>query len=92
MDTINYAQFVFAFLLVIGLIGLLAYLLRRFGDPNKMLAAKGRSARIKTLETHFLDSKRRLVIVARDKQEYVLLLADGRELLIESYPAKEPSE
>lgn len=87
MDTVDPLRFLFAFLLVIGLIGLMAVGLKRYGRTaagRAMLGMKEGGGRIEIVETRYLDARRRLVLVRRDKVEHLLLIADGRELVIES--------
>ena len=85
MDTVSGIQFVFAFLLVIALIGLTGALLKRYGDPTRWMNAKNKSetTRLRVLETRMLDMRRKLLLVACDEREYVLLLADGREQVVD---------
>ncbi len=91
MDTIDYTRFVFAFLFTIGLIGLAGTLLRRYSASNKLFGVKEEGARITVIESRYLDSKRRLVLIRRDDKEHLLLLSDGRELVIESFATNENS-
>lgn len=94
MDTVDYAQFTMAFLLVIGLIGLMALAMRRFGDPAKRFGGKNAETRLRVVETRLLDSKRRLVLIERDHRQHLLLLGEQRETLIESFekPATAPQQ
>lgn len=85
MDTVNFAQFFLAFALVIGLIGLMAYAMRRYADPNRFYASKQKEIRLKVVETRYLDSKRRLVLIERDTRQHLLLISDKHDLLIESF-------
>ena len=102
MDTIDPTRFLFSFLFVIGLIGVLAMVLRRYGQllqsgvaPMWISKLFGQGAvqvsqspagttRLKIIEVRYLDPRRKLVLVRRDNAEHLLLLADGRELVIES--------
>jgi flagellar protein FliO/FliZ len=85
MDTVDFPRFMLAFVFVVGLIGLLAMFLKRYGSTAKtFLNAKEGTNRIEVLEVKYIDSKRRLVLVRRDEVEHLLLLADGRETVIES--------
>jgi flagellar protein FliO/FliZ len=89
MDTIDLPRFFFAFLFVLGLIALLGYCLKRYGTGSKLLGQKifgmqDDAGRIKVLEIRYLDPKRRLVLIRRDDAEHLLLIADNRELVIES--------
>jgi hypothetical protein len=85
MDTVSGIQFVFAFVLVIALIGLTGALMKRYGDPTRWLNAKNKTetTRLRVLETRMLDMRRKLLLVACDNREYILLLADGREQIID---------
>ena len=72
----------FALALTLGLIGLAAVALRRYG-PDAMArfgAAQKRERRLRLKETLVLDPARRLVIVDCDGQERLLLLGEGRLL------------
>ena len=94
MDTIDPSRFTFAFLFVLGLIGLMAAALRYWsknkpGFASGLLKTGTSEGRLKIVEAQYLDARRRLVLVRRDDREHLLLLADGRELVIESFPAKE---
>ncbi len=65
---------------VIGLIALVAWLMRRFGPAMRM----GRTGRLGVIETIALDSRRRLVLIRRDKVEHLVLLGAAGDLIIES--------
>lgn len=94
MDTVDPARFLFAMLVVLGLIGLMAMGLRRaaragYGSGMLQPSPQGGAGRLAVVETRYLDRSRRLVLVRRDDREHLLLLADGRELVVESdIPAK----
>jgi flagellar protein FliO/FliZ len=90
MDTVDYPRFFLALIFVIGLIGLCGLLLRRYAAAQN-LPLKGASARMRIIETRHLDAKRRLVLVARDEKEYLLLLTDGREQVIDSFSPTQTS-
>ncbi len=94
MDTVDPARFIFAFTFVIGLICLMALFMRHSGRGKQLFgksvfAAGGEGGRTQMIETRYLDARRRLLLIRRDDREHLLLLADGRELLIESFPAKD---
>ena len=75
----EFARAAFALILTLGLIGLGAVALRRFG-PNA-LARFGRpraDRRLVILESLVLDPARRLVIVSCDGKERLLLLGEGQ--------------
>lgn len=82
MDFAELARAVFALAVTLGLLGLGAVALRRLGPD--VLARFGRPARperrLAVLETLVLDPSRRLVLVACDGEEKLLLLGEGRLL------------
>ena len=98
MDTVEPMRFIFASLFVLGLIGIFAVVMKRYGHAlqsgnmsgflSKFIRqpASGTQAlgRLEVLEVRYLDPRRKLVLVRRDRAEHLLLLADGRETLIES--------
>lgn len=85
MDTIDFPRFILAFLLVIGLIGLLAVFFRRYGQQARtLLGVKESGGRLDILETRYVDPKHRLVLVRRDGVAHLLLLGDGHSLVVES--------
>jgi len=78
----NFAEFVraaFALVLTLGLIGLAAVALRRFG-PDAMARFGGpkKERRLAVVESLVLDPARRLVIVSCDGEERLLLLGEGQ--------------
>jgi len=87
MDTVDPLRFLFAFLFVVGLIGVLAIALRRYGrtaSGQAILGMKDDGGRLKVMEIRYIDARRKLVLVRRDNVEHLLLIADGRELVVET--------
>jgi flagellar protein FliO/FliZ len=88
MESIDPLRSLAAFLFVIGLIGIMAIVLRRYGRGRRfgsaLLHAGGGEGRVQVVEVMYLDPRRKLVLVRRDDAEHLLLLAEGRELVIES--------
>lgn len=79
MNFADFAQAIFALALVLGLIGLCAVALRRFGpDALSRLIPTRKERRIRIVETLVLDPARRLVIVDVDGTEQLLLLGEGK--------------
>lgn len=81
----NFADFlraVFALAVTLGLVGVAAVALRRYGPDA--LARFGqpqrKERRLRVVETLVLDPARRLLIVECDGQERLLLLGEGRLL------------
>ena len=75
----EFARAAFALILTLGLIGLGAVVLRRYGPSA--LSRFGRpqtERRLAIVESLVLDPARRLVIVSYDGQEGLLLLGEGQ--------------
>ena len=79
MPLADFARAAFALVLTLGLIGLAAVALRRYG-PGALSRFGGPKAerRLAIVETLVLDPARRLVIVACDGKERLILLGEGR--------------
>ncbi len=84
MDMDTYIRFVLALIFVLSLIGLVAWLIRRFGVTGRFMAKTKQHSRLGIVEMATVDAKRRLVLVRRDQQEHLLLLGANSELVIES--------
>jgi len=86
MDTVDPLRFIFAFLFVLGLIGLMGFGLKRYGHR---LSGRGwlpqeEGGRVQVLEVRWIDTRRKLALVRRDNVEHLLLLSDKGEQVIES--------
>lgn len=79
MDLATFARAVFALVLTLGLIGLAAVGLRKYG-PDAIARFQGsrKDRRLKVVETLVLDPARRILIVACDGKERLILLGEGR--------------
>ncbi|GGF37194.1 hypothetical protein GCM10011611_49660 [Aliidongia dinghuensis] len=73
-------RLILALVFVLALIGLFAWLLRRFGPAMRL----GRAGRLALVESIAVDSRRRLLLVRRDQTEHLLLIGGTRDLVIES--------
>jgi len=82
MDLVDIVRFVLSFVVVIGLIGALAWLLRRYG-AGRISAAAGKG-RLGVVEVTAIDARRRLVLIRRDRVEHLLLLGPTSETVIET--------
>ncbi|HEV2674089.1 MAG TPA: flagellar biosynthetic protein FliO [Aliidongia sp.] len=74
------ARLVGALVFVLALIGLFAWLVRRFGPAMRL----GRAGRLGMVESIAIDSRRRLLLVRRDQTEHLLLIGGTRDLVIET--------
>jgi flagellar protein FliO/FliZ len=77
--------FVFAFVAVLALIGVAAWLVRRFAgnrlgaNPNR-----GRMPRLAVIDAAAVDGRRRLVLVRRDNIEHLLMIGGPTDIVVES--------
>ncbi len=91
MDLADFLRAVFALALTLGLVGLAAVALRRFGPDAVARFAKAKAdRRLKVVETLVLDPSRRLVVVSFDGEERLLLLGEGQVLPAAAKPARKP--
>jgi hypothetical protein len=77
-------RFVVAFVIVLALIGLTFWLIRRFGGARVGAAAqRGRQPRLAVIDAAPVDGRRRLVLVRRDNVEHLLLLGGASDFVVE---------
>jgi flagellar protein FliO/FliZ len=82
MNFLDFLRAVLALAVTLGLIGLAAFVARRYapGLLAKLQAKTGERRRLQVVETLVLDPTRRLVLVRVDDEERMILLGEGREL------------
>lgn len=84
MELENYLRFLAALVLVIALIGGLAWVVRRFGLAGRLPSIKGRAERrLGVIEYTALDPKTRLVLVQRDHVQHLLVLGPAGPVVVE---------
>jgi flagellar protein FliO/FliZ len=83
MSADTYIQFLLALVVVLALIGVLAWLARKFGFGLVGGPVKRGKRRLAVVETAPVDAKRRLVLIRRDATEHLVLLGPNSETLIE---------
>src|SRR4249919_2562918 len=78
------ARFFIAFLVVLALIGVTAWLVRRFG-ANRLggAGARGRQPRLAVIDAATVDGRRRLVLIRRDNIEHLLMIGGPTDLVVE---------
>src|SRR5438445_3668385 len=77
--------FLFAFIAVLALIGVAAWLVRRFA--NNRLGAntqRGRMPRLAVIDAAAVDGRRRLVLVRRDNIEHLLMIGGPSDIVVET--------
>ncbi|MEJ0064507.1 MAG: flagellar biosynthetic protein FliO [Caulobacteraceae bacterium] len=81
MSLADFARAFFALAITLGLVGLAAFIARRFGPEWLVRLQRPRAERRLTIvESLPLDPARRLVLVRLDSTERLLLLGEGRML------------
>jgi hypothetical protein len=77
-------RFVVAFVIVLALIGLTFWLIRRFGGARVGNGAqKGRQPRLAVIDAAPVDGRRRLVLIRRDNVEHLLMLGGPSDIVVE---------
>src|SRR3954470_20766845 len=76
--------FIFAFIVVLALIGLTAWLVRRFaGNRLGSNANRGRMPRLAAIDAAPGEGRRRLVLVRRDNIEHLLMIGGPTDIVVE---------
>jgi flagellar protein FliO/FliZ len=77
--------FFFAFVAVLALIGVAAWLVRRFAG-NRLGASpnRGRMPRLAVIDAAAVDGRRRLVLVRRDNIEHLLMIGGPTDIVVEA--------
>ena len=77
-------RFFLAFLIVLGLIGVTAWAVRRFGAGRLGGAsARGRQPRLAVIDYASVDGRRRLILVRRDNVEHLLMIGGPTNVVVE---------
>jgi hypothetical protein len=78
-------RFVFAFIVVLGLIGLFTWLARRFGATSLgATTARGRQPRLAVIDAAAVDGRRRLLLIRRDNVEHLLMIGGPTDVVVET--------
>src|SRR6195952_3436518 len=77
--------FIFAFVAVLALIVVAAWLVRRFAS-NRLgtNTNRGRMPRLAVIDAASVDGRRRLVLVRRDNVEHLLMIGGPTDIVVES--------
>src|SRR5476649_472053 len=76
--------FFFAFVAVLALIGVAAWLVRRFaGNRLGANANRGRMPRLAVIDAAAVDGRRRLVLIRRDNVEHLLMIGGPTDVVVE---------
>ena len=73
MDETQYIQAILSLIFVLGLIGILSIIVRKFGIAGTIPKRKG-NERIIIEEMKMIDARRKLILIKRDDKEHLLLI------------------
>jgi flagellar protein FliO/FliZ len=77
-------KFFLAFIIVLVLIGITAWLVRRFGAERfGGSSARGRQPRLAVVDAAAVDARRKLVIIRRDNVEHLLMIGGPTDVVVE---------
>jgi flagellar biogenesis protein FliO len=77
-------RFIVAFVVVLALIAVTAWLVRRFGSGALSSAGgRGRQPRLAVIDAASVDARRKLILVRRDNVEHLLMIGGPSDVVIE---------
>ena len=76
-------RFFVAFLIMLGLIGGIAWAVRRFGTGRLGATTRGRQPRLAVIDYATVDGRRRLILVRRDNVEHLLMIGGPSDIVVE---------
>jgi len=77
-------RFIIAFVVVLALIAVTAWLVRRFGSGALSSAGgRGRQPRLAVIDAASVDARRKLILVRRDNVEHLLMIGGPSDVVIE---------
>jgi flagellar protein FliO/FliZ len=82
-DTPTAVKVFVAFVVVFALIGVAAWVVRRFGPGALTQSRSGRQPRLAVIEASAVDARRRLVLIRRDNVEHLLLIGGPSDVVVE---------
>src|SRR2546421_9187064 len=82
-------RFLFAFIVVLGLIALTTWLVRRFGgDRLGAATGRGRQPRLAVIDAAAVDGRRRLILIRRDNVEHLLMIGGPTDVVVEAHTVR----
>jgi flagellar protein FliO/FliZ len=76
-------RFFVAFLIVLGVIGAIWWIVRRFGSGRRGASTRGRQPRLAVIDYASVDNRRRLILVRRDNVEHLLMIGGPSDIVVE---------
>lgn len=90
METSQYIQLILAFILVMGLMGLLSIILRKMNAFQSGI--NGKSNRLKIIEQRMIDTKHKAVILRCDDKDHLVILSQNGDTVAIETGIKPPKE
>jgi flagellar biosynthetic protein FliO len=87
METESLTRALLSLVFVLGLIGLLAWGLRKM-EGTRLARSMKAGRRLQVVEQLYIDPKNKLVLARLDDREHLLLVNPQHSVAIESHPAK----
>lgn len=84
MEFSTYFRFLLALIFVLALIGILAWVARRYSSLKGTVRPAAGERRLEVVEIAPIDSKRRLLLLRRDNIEHLILMSPTNELVVET--------
>lgn len=82
MDSVDPIRILLSLAFVLSLIVALAFLAKRYG-LTQLVTKTQTGGRLRVIEVKYIDAKCKLVLVARDDTEHLLLIGDGASTVVE---------
>lgn len=76
-------RFFVAFLIVLGVIGAIWWIVRRFGSGPLGASTRGRQPRLGVIDHARVDNRRLLILVRRDNVEHLLMIGGPSDIVVE---------
>ncbi len=83
MEPVSYIKFIVALVFVLALMGGLALLLKKMGLAQGRVMTGG-TRRLKIIEVLPLDARRKLMMIARDDVQHLVILSPTGETVVET--------
>ena len=84
METLDFSRVFLSLALVVFLIWLSGFALKRLGIDRKLKGATGSQGRLQVVDVLYLDPKRRVVLLRADTTEYLLLVSGDSATVIDT--------